>query len=122
MVQCLLWIAYFTIKGEAALIGICQRFIPSGLRPTRGSAIQQDTGGVYNKDMKKKLADEIGKAFVRLHCSHWYWHMESPFVMGSLSRGVVVCNNCGKRKFIEELKDSEVLIDNPIGTESENKE
>jgi hypothetical protein len=37
--------------------------------------------------MKKKLADEIGKAFVRLHCSHWYWHRESPFEIGSFSRG-----------------------------------
>lgn len=59
--------------------------------------------------MKKKLADEIGKAFKRLHCSHWYWHRESPFETGSFSRGVIVCNNCGKRKLIEQLKDSEVL-------------
>ena len=59
----------------------------------------------------KKLADEIGKAFARLHCSHWYWHRESPFAMGSLSRGIIVCNNCGKRKFIEQLKDNEVLVD-----------
>lgn len=61
--------------------------------------------------MKKKLADEIGKAFVRLHCSHWYWHNESPLIMGSLSRVIIVCNNCGKRKLIEELKDSEVLVE-----------
>ena len=55
--------------------------------------------------MKKKLADEIGKAFVRLCCPHWYWHRES------LSRGIIICNNCGKRKFIEELKDIEVLVE-----------
>ena len=61
--------------------------------------------------MKKKLADEIGQAFVRLHCSHWYWHRENPLEFGSYSRGVIVCNNCGKRKLIEELKDSEVLVD-----------
>lgn len=61
--------------------------------------------------MKKKLADEIGKAFARLHCSHWYWHRESPLEMGSFSRGVIVCNNCGKRKFIEQLKDSEILVE-----------
>ena len=61
--------------------------------------------------MKKKLSDEIGKAFIRLHCSHWYWHRESPLEMGSLSRGIIVCNNCGKRKFIEQLKDSEVLVE-----------
>ena len=61
--------------------------------------------------MNNKIADEIGKAFIRLHCSHWYWHRESPLEMGSFSRGVIVCNNCGKRKFIEQLKDSEVLVE-----------
>ena len=61
--------------------------------------------------MKKKLADEIGKAVARLFCSHWYWHRESPFEVGSFCRGVIVCNNCGKRKFIEHLKDSEVLVE-----------
>lgn len=61
--------------------------------------------------MKKKLADEIWKAFIRLHCSHWYWHRESPLEFGSFSRGVIVCNNCGKKKLIEQLKDSEVLVE-----------
>lgn len=61
--------------------------------------------------MKKKLADEIGKAFVRLHCPHWYWHRESPLEFGSYSRGVIVCNNCGKKKLIEQLKECEVLVD-----------
>ena len=61
--------------------------------------------------MKKKLSDEIGKAFIRLHCSHWYWHRESPFATGSFSRGIIVCNNCGKRKFIEQLNDIEVLVE-----------
>ena len=61
--------------------------------------------------MKKKLADEIGKAFIRLHCSHWYWHRESPLEFGSYSRGVIVCNNCGKKKPIEQLKECEVLVD-----------
>ena len=61
--------------------------------------------------MKKKLADEIGKAFVRLHCPHWYWHRESSLEFGSYSRGVIVCNNCGKKKLIEQLKDSEVLVE-----------
>lgn len=61
--------------------------------------------------MKKKLVDEIRKAFVRLHCSHWYWHRESPLKMGSFSRWVIVCNNCGKRKLIDELKDTEVLVE-----------
>lgn len=61
--------------------------------------------------MKKKLADEIGKAFVRLHCSHCYWHRESPLETGSFSRGIIVCNNCGKKKLIEQLKDSEILVE-----------
>lgn len=61
--------------------------------------------------MKKKLSDEIGKAFIRLHCSHWYWHRENPLEFGSFSRGVIVCNNCGKKKLIEELKEHEVLVD-----------
>ena len=60
--------------------------------------------------MKKKLADKIGKAFIRLHCSHWYWHRESPLYFGSYSRGVIVCCNCGKKKLIEQLKDSEILV------------
>ena len=60
--------------------------------------------------MKKKLADEIGEAFVRLHCSHFYWYRESPLIMGSFSRGVIVCANCGKKKFIEQLNDSEVIV------------
>lgn len=57
--------------------------------------------------MKKKLADEAR----RLYCSHWYWHRESPLETGSFSRGIIICNNCGKRKFIEQLKDSEVLVE-----------
>jgi hypothetical protein len=57
--------------------------------------------------MKKELANKIR----RLYCSHWYWHRESPLAMGSFSRGIIVCNNCGKRKFIEQLKDSEVLVE-----------
>jgi hypothetical protein len=61
--------------------------------------------------MKKKLANKIEKAFIRLHCPHWYWHKESPFEMGSFSRGMIVCNNCGKRKFIEQLKGMEVLVE-----------
>ena len=61
--------------------------------------------------MKKKLTDEIGKAYIRLYCSHWYWYRESPLNVGSFSRGVIVCNNCGKKKLIEELKDSEVLVE-----------
>lgn len=61
--------------------------------------------------MKKKLADEIGKAFVRLHCSHWYWHRAIEFEKGSFNRGIIVCDNCGKRKPIEQLKDSEVLVE-----------
>lgn len=54
--------------------------------------------------MKKKL------------CSHWYWHRESALNMGSFSRGVIVCNNCGKKKLIEQLKDDEVLVE-PWGVE-----
>ena len=61
--------------------------------------------------MKKKLADEIGKAFKRLHCPHWYWHYSSPLDKGSFSRGVIVCNNCGKTKLINWLKDDEVLVE-----------
>ena len=61
--------------------------------------------------MKKKLSDKIGKAFIRLNCSHWYWHRESSLVMGSFSRGIIVCNNCGKRKLIEQLNDSEILLE-----------
>ena len=61
--------------------------------------------------MKKKLADEIRKAFIRLHCPHFYWHNESPLMMGSFSRGIIVCNNCGRRKLIEQLKDDEVLVE-----------
>ena len=61
--------------------------------------------------MNKKLADEIGKAFIRLHCPHFYWHNESPLMMGSFSRGIIVCNNCGKRKLVEQLKDDEVLVE-----------
>jgi len=47
----------------------------------------------------------------RLFCSHWYWHRESSLKMGSFSRGIIVCNNCGKKKLIEELKDCEVLVE-----------
>ena len=64
--------------------------------------------------MKKKLADEIGKAYKRLHCPHWYWHNASPLEtlkMGSFCRGVIVCNNCGKTKLIEELKDHEIVVE-----------
>lgn len=60
--------------------------------------------------MKKKLVDKIGEVYKRLHCSHFYWHTESPLNMGSFSRGVIVCCNCGKKKLIEQLKDSEVLV------------
>ena len=59
--------------------------------------------------MNKKLANEIGKAFVRLHCSHDIWLNESFLKMGSFSRGVIVCSKCGKRKFIKQLKSNEVL-------------
>lgn len=61
--------------------------------------------------MKKKLADKIGKAFVRLHCSHWYWYRESPFGITGFTHGTIVCNNCGKRKLIEELKYNEILVE-----------
>lgn len=61
--------------------------------------------------MKKKLADEIGKAFRRLNCSHWYWRRESPFGITGFTRGTIVCTYCGKRKLIEELKDSEALVE-----------
>ena len=61
--------------------------------------------------MKKKLANKIGNAYKRLHCPHFYWHRESPLMMGSFSRGVIVCNNCGKKKLIEQLKDSEVIVE-----------
>ena len=61
--------------------------------------------------MNKKLADEIDKAFIRLHCPHFYWHNESPLMMGSFSRGIIVCDNCDKRKTIEQLKDDEVLVE-----------
>ena len=59
----------------------------------------------------KKLSEKIGKAYIRLHCPHWYWHNESALEAGSFSRGVIVCNNCGKKKLIEQLKDSEVLVE-----------
>lgn len=60
--------------------------------------------------MKKKLAYEIRKAFSRLSCSHWYWHRESPFGITGFTNGTIICNNCGKRKLIEELKDNEILV------------
>ena len=60
--------------------------------------------------MKKKLADKIGKVFIKLCCPHFYWHKESPLEFGSYSRGVIVCNNCGKKKLIEELRDYEILV------------
>lgn len=59
--------------------------------------------------MTKKVKDLIGKAFLRLHCSHFYWRNASPLEMGSFCRGVIVCKCCGKKKLIEELKDYEVL-------------
>ena len=62
--------------------------------------------------MTKKLADEIGKAYIRLHCHHWYWRNASPLEMGSYSRGVIVCKRCGKRKLIDQLKESEILYEN----------
>ena len=58
-----------------------------------------------------KLVDEIRRAFIRFNCSHWYWHRENILEFGSYSRGVIVCNNCGKKKLIEQLKDSEVLVE-----------
>ena len=61
--------------------------------------------------MTKKLADEIGKAYIRLHCHHWYWESASSLEMGSYSRGVIVCKRCGKRKLIEQLKENEVLYE-----------
>ena len=62
--------------------------------------------------MNKKLADEIGKAYMRLHCHHWYWRNASSLEMGSYSRGVIVCKCCGKKKLIEELKEWEILYEN----------
>ena len=59
--------------------------------------------------MKKKLANEIGKAFIRLHCPHLVWRNQSPLESGSFCRGVIVCTKCGKVKFIEHLKDYEIL-------------
>ena len=50
--------------------------------------------------MEKKLADEIGKAFRRLHCLHWYWRRESPFGITGFTHGTIVCTYCGKRKLI----------------------
>ena len=55
------------------------------------------------------MKEYIETAIRRLFCPHWYWHEESPLNMGSFCRGVIVCNNCGKRKFVEQLKDREVL-------------
>lgn len=60
--------------------------------------------------MKKKLADEIGKAYVRLHCSHWYWEEISSLECGSFCRGMIRCRTCGKVKPIEQLKDYEVIL------------
>lgn len=67
----------------------------------------REISGTRLRECKKA----IGKALVRLHCPHWYYHPESPLEMGSLSRGVIVCNNCGKRKFIEQLKEYEILVE-----------
>ena len=51
------------------------------------------------------------KIIKRLFCPHWYWHNASSLEMGSFSRGVIVCNDCGKKKLIEQLKDYEVLVE-----------
>ena len=46
----------------------------------------------------------------RILCSHFYWEEASPFLYGSLGRGVIVCKNCEKIKFIEQLKDYEIIL------------
>lgn len=51
----------------------------------------------------------ILKMLKRIACPHFYWHEVSAFEMGSLHRGIIECDACGKRKFIEQLKDIEVL-------------
>ena len=61
--------------------------------------------------LRNKLARKIEKTFRILHCSHWYWHKDNPLETGSFSRGVIVCNNCGKKKLIEQLKDHEILVE-----------
>lgn len=61
--------------------------------------------------MIKQLANKARNIFIRLYCPHCYWHIESPLKFGSFSRGVIVCNNCGKKKLLEQLTDSEVLVE-----------
>ena len=51
--------------------------------------------------MKKKIADEIGKAYIRLHCLHEWEQGDicgDTTVMFSLgSRLIWVCKKCGKK-------------------------
>lgn len=46
----------------------------------------------------------------RILCPHFYWKEASPFLYGSFARGVIICKNCGKIKFIEQLKDYEIIL------------
>ena len=46
----------------------------------------------------------------KILCPHFYWKEASPFLYGSFRRGIIVCKNCGKIKFIEQLKDYEIIL------------
>jgi len=46
----------------------------------------------------------------KILCPHFYWGKASPFLYGSFTRGVIICKNCGKIKFIEQLKDYEIIL------------
>ena len=49
------------------------------------------------------------KILKRFFCLHEY-KQASSLEMGSFARGVFVCRKCGKRVFIEQIRDCDVIL------------
>ena len=46
----------------------------------------------------------------KILCPHFYWEKANPSLYGSFSRVLIVCKKCGKIKFIDQLKDDEIIL------------
>ena len=46
----------------------------------------------------------------KILCPHFYWKKANPLLYGSFSRVLIVCKKCGKIKFIDQLKDDEIIL------------
>lgn len=60
-----------------------------------------------NLMIPKKLKSLI----VRVTCTHDYYIPTSQLEYGSFSRGLYVCQRCGKLKLTEELKSWDIVMD-----------